>query len=45
MSTTDGLVAKADESAAAAKAGFVVGIAQHDHPGHATENRMIRVKI
>lgn len=44
-SATDGLVEKADESSVAAKAGTVVGVAQHDHPGHATEDRMIRVKI
>ncbi len=43
--TEDGKVSKGDETAAAAKAGQVVGIAQHDHPGHATEDKMIRVKI
>lgn len=43
--TEDGKVSKADETAAAAKAGQVVGVAVHDHPGHATDDKMIRVKI
>lgn len=45
VATEDGKVSKADESSVAAKAGFVVGVAQHDHPGHATDDKYIRVKI
>ncbi len=45
LSAEDGKVALGDESSVAAKAGLVVGVAQHDHPGHATDDKMIRVKI
>lgn len=41
----DGLVSLGDESAVAAKAGQVVGVCQMYSPGHATDNKMIRVKI
>ncbi len=43
--TEDGKVSKADETTTPAKTGQVVGIAVHDHPGHATDDKMIRVKI
>lgn len=45
IATEDGKVSKADETTTPAKSGQVVGVAQHDHPGHATDDKMIRVKI
>lgn len=45
ISTTDGYVAKGDESSVAVKAGFKVGVFQHYDAGHATDKHMVRVKI
>lgn len=45
LSSTDGQVELADESAVAAKAGLKVGIFQNERPGHATDRQMVRVKI
>ena len=45
LSSTDGYVEKGDESSAAAKAGQVVGVCRKGSPGHATDRKMILVKI